>query len=293
MKVQLFTATAILMISTAAFAVDTQFERTLNISGQPDVYVSTGSGDVRIHPGSDSQVHIVGHVHAGGGWNFFGMSGSVGGIKDRIQRIIENPPIMQSGNTIRVGESNDHELFNNISIDYDITTPASTALNLHSGSGDVTIDQVGRYLSAASGSGNVRAHGVHGPAELNSGSGDIELDEEGQGDVKAKTGSGNVQIRGLNGGLMARSGSGDIEADGRLTGPANVSSGSGNIKLHLTPDAHFNLEASTGSGDIHVNYPNAPQQGDHSRHHLTGPVNGGGAPLEIHTGSGDVDIDSH
>jgi DUF4097 and DUF4098 domain-containing protein YvlB len=76
-------------------------------------------------------------------------------------------------------------------------------------------------------------------------------------------------------------------------GSANLSSGSGNIKLHLAPDAHFNLEASTGSGDIRVNYPGAPEQGANSRHHLTAPINGGGTPLEVRTGSGDVEIDSH
>jgi hypothetical protein len=291
MKIQLLTAVAILMISTAAFAADSQFERTLSISAQPDLYVSTGSGNVTIHAGNDNQIHVVGHVHAG--WSLFGMSGSAGGIKDRIQRIVDNPPIVQSGNTVRIGESTDHDLFNNISIDYDISAPASTALNLHSGSGDIETDNVGRYISAGSGSGNVRTHGVHGPADLGTGSGDVELDQEGQGDVKVKTGSGNIKVHGLNGGFTARSGSGDIDADGRLSGPANLSAGSGNIKLHLTPDAHFNLEASTGSGDIHVNYPGAPEQRDNSRHHLTAPINGGGSPLEIRTGSGNVEIDSH
>jgi DUF4097 and DUF4098 domain-containing protein YvlB len=200
---------------------------------------------------------------------------------------------VQNGNSVRIGESNDRELFNNISIDYDISVPAAVALNLHSGSGDIEVDHVGRYLSASSGSGNVRAHGVHGPAELGTGSGDIELEQEAPGDVKAKTGSGNIKIHGLDGGFTARSGSGDIEGDGRLAGPANLSAGSGNIKLRLTPDAHFNLEASTGSGDIHVNFPGAPEQGDNSRHHMTAPINGGGAPLEVRTGSGNVEIDSH
>jgi hypothetical protein len=291
MKFKLLAGTALLMVSTAAFGLDSQFERTLNVSAQPDLYVATGSGNITIHPGSDNQIHVVGHVHAG--WSMFGIGGSVGSVKDRIQRIIDNPPIVQDGNTVRIGETNDHELYNNISIDYDISAPVAVALNVHSGSGDVAIDHAGRYLSAASGSGNVVAHGIHGPAELGTGSGDIELQEEGQGDVKAKTGSGNIKVHGLNGGLTARSGSGDIEADGRLVGPANLSSGSGNIKLHLTPDARFNIEASTGSGDIHVNYPGAPEQSDHSKHHLTGPVNGGGAPLEVRTGSGDVEIDSH
>jgi hypothetical protein len=290
MKFQLVAGTALLMISTASFASDNKFERTLNVSAQPDLYVATGSGNITVHSGNDNQIHIVGHVHAG--WNMFGIGGSVDGVKARMQHIIDNPPIMQDGNTVRVGESNDHELFNNVSIDYDISAPAAVALNVHSGSGDVEIDHVGRYLSAGSGSGNVRAHGIHGPAELSSGSGDIELEEEGPGDVKAKTGSGNIKVHGLNGGLTARSGSGNIDADGRLTGPANLAAGSGNIKLHLTPDAHFNLEASTGSGDIRVNYPGAPTQGDNSRHHLTAPINGGGAPLEARTGSGNIEIDS-
>ena len=284
MKIRLLAGAILLTVSTAAFASDSQFERTLNVSAQPDLFVSTGSGDITIHPGSDSQVHIVGHIHAG--WSMFG-----GDVEERIKRIVENPPITQSGNSIHIGESNDRQLFQNLSIDYVITAPASVALNLHSGSGDNTIDHAGRYLSASSGSGDVRAHGINGPVDLGTGSGDIDLDQTGAGDVKIKTGSGDIRIHGLNGGLTARSVSGQIQADGRLTGAANLGSGSGDIKLHLTPDAHFNLEASTGSGDIHVNFPNAPQQNDNSRHHLTGPVNGGGAPLEVRTGSGDVTID--
>ena len=265
MKLRLLAAATILSIATAAFASDT-FDRTLKVSGQSDLYVSTGSGNIRIHPGNDSEIHVIGHVHAG--WSAFGDVGS------RVQRIVEAPPIVQDGNSIRIGESNDHSLFNNLSIDYEITAPSSVALNLHSGSG------------------NVRAHGIHGPAELQSGSGDLELEQDGPGDVKVKTGSGSIRVHGFNGGFMARTGSGDIEADGRLTGEANLMSGSGSVRLHLTPDARFNLEASTGSGDIRVHFPGAPQQTDYSRHHLTGSINGGGPALEIRTGSGDVEIDT-
>jgi hypothetical protein len=285
MKRQLLTASAALLLSTAAFAADHHFDRTLTVSAQPDLYVSTGSGNINVHPGDGNQIHIVGHVHAG--WSAFG------DVDGKITKIVDNPPITQEGNTIKVGLSNDHDLFNNISIDYDVTVPADVALNLHSGSGDVTVDHVGRYLSAASGSGNVRAHGIHGPAELSSGSGDIELDQDGPGDVKTRSGSGNIRVHGFNGGLTARTGSGDVEADGKLTSAANLASGSGNVVMHLQPDAHFNLEASTGSGDIRIRFPGAPEQGENSRHHLTAPINGGGAPLEVRTGSGNVEIDSH
>jgi len=282
MNIKIVTAAAILSITTAAFASDT-FQRTLSLSGPADVYVSTGSGSIRVSPGSDNEVHIVGHVHAS--WSAFG------DVNAHVSRIVENPPIVQTGNAVHIGESNDRSLFNNISIDYEISVPTSAAVNVHSGSGDVEINHVGRFLAASSGSGSVRAHGIHGPADLQTGSGDIELQADGVGDIKAKTGSGSIRINGLNGALYAKTGSGDIEAGGKLQGEGNLSSGSGSVRLHLTPDAHFNLEASTGSGDIRIHFPGAPQQSDSSRHHLTAPINGGGPALEVRTGSGDIEVD--
>lgn len=276
----LLAATVFFAATTAAFADDT-FHRTLSVSGEPDLYVSTGSGNVHITPGSGSQIDITGHVKAG--W------GAFGDVKSRVQSIVNNPPISQSGNAVHVGETNDRSLFNNISIDYEIRVPANVALNLHSGSGDIEVSDVGRFLTASTGSGNVRAHGVHGPATLDSGSGDVEVAETEGGNIKAKTGSGNVRIHGFNGSLWARSGSGEVEAEGRLQGASNVSTGSGNVRLHLTQDSHFNLEASTGSGDLRVHMPGVTNT-DSSRHHLTLAVNGGGDPLEIRTGSGDIEI---
>jgi hypothetical protein len=283
MKFKLLATSALLLLSTSAFAADSKFERTLNTSAQPDLYVSTGSGNITIHPGEGNGIHIVGHVHAG--WAMFG------DIESRIKRVVDNPPITQDGNAIHIGEAHDHELYNNISIDYDISVPAEVALNLHSGSGDIRVSQVGRFLTASTGSGNVTDDGSHGTVDVNSGSGDLRLELGGSGDVKARTGSGNIHIEGLHGSLSGRSGSGDIDARGHLTGAANLASGSGNIRLHLTPDAHFNLEASTGSGGIHVGFPGAPMQDEHSKHHLTAPINGGGAPVEVRTGSGDIQID--
>ncbi len=282
--IRTLTTAILLATATAAFA-DADFERNLTVAGQADLYVSTGSGHIRIFPGGDNQIHVKAHVHAG--WS--------GGrdLDERIRQIVANPPIQQDGNTVRIGETHDRGLFNNISIDYDISAPASVALNLRSGSGDVEVDHVGRFLAASSGSGSVRAHGIHGPADMHSGSGDIELQQDAAGAVKAQTGSGSVRIDGLNGELTARTGSGDVEASGHLTGAARLSSGSGSVRLNLTPDAHFELEASTGSGSIHVHFPNAPRQGDDSRHHLTGSVNGGGPVLEARTGSGDIEINSN
>ena len=264
-------------ISAAALAED--FDRNLPVPAQPDLYVSTGSGRIHVYPGSDSEIHIKAHIHAG--WN------AGGDIDERMRRIAANPPIRQSGKEVHVGEvpQDERGLYNNITIDYEISAPKSVALNLRSGSGDLEVDNLGRYLKAQTGSGSVRAHGVAGAADLQTGSGDIELQQAAQGEVSARTGSGSIRINGLDGALNAKTGSGDIEANGTLLGASKLQTGSGSIRAHIGHDAHYTVDASSGSGTIRVaGAPNA------ERHHLFAPVNGGGPPLEAHTGSGDIEI---
>ena len=269
---------AILAAAILTTAAHADFDRHLPANGQPDLYVSTGSGRIHIYPGTDNEIHIKAHVYAG--WN------AGGDIQDRIRQISQNPPIVQTGNSIRLGDTQaSGALYNNITIDYDIAAPRSVALNLRSGSGDIEVDNLGRYLKAETGSGAVRAHGISGPADLHTGSGDVELQQQASGDVKASTGSGSVRINGLSGSLLARTGSGDIEANGNLTGAAKLQSGSGSIRLHLGHDARYTVDASTGSGTIRV-----PGNRDSDRHHVSQAINGGGPTLEAHTGSGDIEI---
>jgi DUF4097 and DUF4098 domain-containing protein YvlB len=203
-----------------------------------------------------------------------------------MRRIAANPPIAESGKEIRIGDvpADARPLYNNITIDYEISAPRGVALDLRSGSGDVQIDNVGRYLKGQTGSGSIRAHGIAGPADLHTGSGDIELQQQAAGEVHASTGSGSIRINGLNGPLTARTGSGDIEANGTLSGPSHLQSGSGSIRAHVAHDSHLNVDATTGSGSIRI----AGNSSDH--HHLSAPLNGGGASLEAHTGSGDIEI---
>ena len=63
MKIRvLASTTATLILAATAALADGNFDRTLNVSGSPNVSVSTGSGYIRLHPGSGSQVHIVAQI---------------------------------------------------------------------------------------------------------------------------------------------------------------------------------------------------------------------------------------
>ena len=291
------------LTATTALAADPSgtFDRTLTVSGTPTVLVRTGSGYVHVTPGSDNQFHVTGHVHANNNW--FG-----GDAEARVKQIVASPPIVQTGADITVGPSSgDSDLYHNISIDYDVTTPRSTALKVRSGSGSLEItgiqgkvdggtgsgsiraDNLGPNAALDSGSGSIHASNLHGAATLASGSGDLELSVTAPGDVSARAGSGSIHITGVTGALRATSGSGSIEATGNPTAEWRLSTGSGSIRLNPDPAAHFTLNADTGSGTVHVDRP-IVMQGSFNPHHVSGTVNGGGPTLRASTGSGSVTV---
>jgi hypothetical protein len=283
MYVRHLLAAATLAITATAFAAEGSFDRTLNVGSTPNVSVSTGSGYIRLKPGSDNQVHIVGHIHGNNGW-------MAGDLEGRIHQISNNPPIVQSGNDITIGQRHgDNDLYRNISIDYDVTLPKGSNIVAATGSGDLTVDNVGATLKAQTGSGSVHATGIRGAAILGSGSGDVDLQQTGPGDVRAETGSGSVHLQGINGGLKASTGSGDIEVAGQPATDWKLSTGSGSIRMSLGSGAKFNLVADTGSGSVNVSQP-ITMQSSLNRHHITGAVNGGGPLVHANTGSGDITI---
>jgi DUF4097 and DUF4098 domain-containing protein YvlB len=262
------------MLAVSARASEATFERTLNVSGHVILHVSTGSGNIHLTTGSDSQVHVVGHIR------------SHGGQEDRVRQIAANPPIEQTGDIVRVGAH--LENLHNISIDYEVQAPAGAMLEASSGSGDVVDDGVGVDAKLNTGSGNIHATGLKQSFTVETGSGDIYAEQSGSGDVKADTGSGNIELKNVSGGLRAQTGSGDIKLGGQPKAGWHITTGSGTVELWAA-NAPMNLEASTGSGDIHTD--GITMDSVMSNHHnLTARLHGGGPAVRIETGSGDIRI---
>lgn len=275
----LFAAAFATLVPAAALAADGTFDKTLHVSGQVMLQVSTGSGYIHVSPGSGSEVHVIGHVHANG----WGLGASA---DDRVHQAVSNPPIEQTGNIITIGRHQDW--MRNISIDYDITTPKGTQLEASSGSGDLRLLDLGGNLKANTGSGSVQVTGATGRVALETGSGDIRADLSGANDVKAETGSGSIHLQGVVGGLFAETGSGDIEVGGRPSSGWKLETGSGSVTVNVG-NAGFTLDASTGSGSVHSDPP-ITTHGSLERHHVQGDINGGGPTVRVHTGSGDIRI---
>jgi DUF4097 and DUF4098 domain-containing protein YvlB len=297
------------------------FTRALQVSGTPDVEISTGSGDITVHTGNSSSIYISARIKASDQW--FG--GGNLSAEEKVKRIENNPPITQNGSMVSIGRLTDPDLRRNVSISYDLTLPASCRVRSESGSGNVSIEGVNGSVKMSSGSGNItgkqlgdevristgsgeiRIQGAKGPVRANAGSGnvdasgiggafyaetgsgDITLRQEAAGTVVAKTGSGNVRLRNINGGLEAHSGSGDIEVDGQAKKDWTVESGSGNIDLKLPSNAAFSVDARASSGSVTVNHP-LTMQGAVKKNRIQGRVGEGGPLLNLQSGSGEIRV---
>lgn len=304
-------------LAIPAFAArEGTFHRTLGVNGPVDIDLTTGSGNVTVRTGGGSKVEITGHIRASGWFD---------GAEDRISRLEANPPIQQSGNSIRIGHIQDSDLRHNISISYELSVPDQTQLTSHSGSGeqdidgllgtvevnsgsgDVRISNIGDAVRAETGSGDmqlqrvkgnvrvktgsgsIRATNIGGGFEGETGSGHIDLQQSAPGAVRVTTGSGRIRASGVRGSLEAKAGSGEITAEGDPRAGWIVQTGSGSVHLRLDTDAAFDLNAHTSSGSIVVNRP-VTVQGVVNRREIRGRVKGGGPEVEVKTSSGNIEI---
>jgi hypothetical protein len=310
-------ALAVAMAASPLFAGSSEghFDRTLNVTGAVDLDVQTGSGDITLRTGDSSKVEIHAKIH-GSGW---------GDVEQHIHEIENNPPIEQSGNTIRIGHIENRDWKHNISISYELVAPSQTKLrsesgsgdqradgisgpadmnsgsgSLHvkniggevrvrTGSGDIELETVRGNAQASAGSGTIRAIGIAGGMTASSGSGDVKLEQTAAGDVEISTGSGDVEMKGVKGGAKVTTGSGSIAAQGVPTGDWRLHSGSGSVSVDFPPQAAFNLVARTNSGNIETAHE-ISIQGKISPRELQGKVGAGGPLVELSTTSGSIEI---
>lgn len=318
----ILTATLAAALAAAAWAVPSgargSFDRTLKVSEPAAVDVRTGSGNIHVTRGDSSSVVIHAEIRSSHGDDYDDSQ-----MAARIQEIEKNPPIEQDGNTIRIGQTHDDDLYRNISISYEIRVPGQTNLDAHTGSGDFTASGVGLELTGHTGSGNIRvedaaghveltagsgdvtlrnargggrlvagsgnvtAEGVAGALHASSGSGNVRVDMSGPGEVEASSGSGNIRVHGIKGALRGSTGSGDIEAAGEQQGDWHLRTGSGNVTIELPKGAGFELDAHSGSGTIETDRE-ILVQGTLGRRELHGKAGGGGPLLELRTSSGSI-----
>jgi hypothetical protein len=239
------------------------FDRTLGVNGPVDLDVTTNSGRISVRRGDTNAVRIHGVISVSD-------SDFTGDAAQRARQIESNPPVNQSGNSIRI---NRVDTFPDryIAIAYELVVPERTRLHSRTGSGSQSVT------------------GIAGPVDVMTGSGGIQIAQVAD-EVSARTGSGRIELDSVKGRVEAQTGSGAIRGS-NLSGPVTARTGSGGVTLHLPPNGGFDLDAQTGSGRVYVAPPITMQSTAFDRHEVRGRIRGGGPTITVSTGSGGVDID--
>ena len=311
--------TAATLIATAGCGVIAAergtFDRTLTVSGPVRIDLTNGSGRVEIFKGADGQVRIHAEVRAGG----FTSSDA----RKRLDQIVSNPPIEQSGNVVRIGK--DKFRMRNVSIEYRVEVPNDTEVESAVGSGSQSVQDIRGPAKLTTGSGEVRAMHIREETHMTSGSGSLEAADIG-GDLRCTTGSGGVTVSAIQGDIRITAGSGSIHiskpmgrvqantgsgsvtvqgassdvdarsASGSLTiqgNPAsntfwNLHTASGGVELTVPSTASFRLSASAVSGGIQTDIPIVIEE--QGRHSLRARIGNGGARVEVATVSGSIRV---
>lgn len=218
--------------------------------------------------------------------------------------------VQESAGGLRIREESEDrwddwsDAYDDLDMTLEVTVPRGFDIMARTGDGNVAVASFGGRVEVQTGDGNIAIEDADGSGvRLQTGDGNVALSGASAGDVHIRTGDGNVSVGRVTGALEARTGDGDIHIE-ELTGELRASTGDGDVRVTL---ARFDgLEIRTGDGDVTIHADPGiradvelsggefflgdafalPAQLD--SHRLEGPLNGGGARLDVRVGDGTI-----
>ena len=269
--------------------------------------VVNGRGNVIIAAGGDGQIDVHATKRARGSDN------------DEARRRLANEPIEASSSGNRVEVRVESRTGNSIEADFDIKVPQDCAVDVRLASGDIHVTNVKGELRTTTASGNVALDGTTRIVAIKTVSGDIQITNGGgDGSVVLSTVSGDIMANGLTARSLdlnsisgdfritgwagdrvnARLLSGDFDLNGSLGkgGRSEVEAHSGDVRLVLAEQPGFEIEATTFSGNIRIDFPvksEGPVRiGERGRgpREVRGTYGDGSASLRLQTFNGDISV---
>jgi DUF4097 and DUF4098 domain-containing protein YvlB len=191
-------------------------------------------------------------------------------------------------------------------VDYQISVPNKTKMDIHSTSGDVEIRDIQEEVNIWVTSGDIMLENIIGGMSIKSTSGDMELYNT-QGKTILEGTSSDIKIRRARGNITLSTTSGDVYGE-KLEGNLSVSQSSGDLELtgvngDITANSSSgdkyieqeqgNLNLSTSSGDIKATINVLPNK-EYLIESTSGDVrlyipSQSGAEIKLKTVSGNID----
>jgi DUF4097 and DUF4098 domain-containing protein YvlB len=229
------------LASTAT--AETRKEYRFAVGPKANVTVDTQYGAISVKPGSANQVVVVAVIHS-----------------DKAE--VDNS---QKGNRIEIEShllqgANDQ----NGRVDYELTVPADTTLNLRSSTGPILAERLQGDLTMEGASALVDVRSVsRGHVHVKTMNGAITLTDVRNGHVEINSISGDVHLKSVTGPLVqVNSGSGKIYYDGDFGsgGDYDFSTHTGDIEAMIAADASADFSAHSMQGHVQSDVPLKPRE---------------------------------
>jgi hypothetical protein len=272
-------ALVFLLALVAAPVLADDWSQSFVVTGTPDVRIHTDDGAIKLLSGATGKVEAS--VHA---------TGYTRGKDYDVQ-------VSQSGNRVDVTVHRRHETFGIFnwggagrSIEVRVVVPHSTNVQLNSGDGRVTLNDVAGTIRVTTGDGAIEAARLSGSVELQTGDGKVTAGEI-EGSLQAHTGDGILNVQGRFQALNVETGDGlvDVRVENGSTMQRSWSIRSGDGKVTLTLPASFaaDLDAATQGGRIDSDFSGNSAQ---ERSRFKARLNNGSDLLTVRTGDGNITI---
>ena len=253
------TLAALLIFSSAAVRAD-EWQHSYPVTGKPQIVVDANDGDVEVAMASSQEVAVRVISH---GWK----------VNDDL-KITGS----QSGNRVEIKLHRSDKVcfgFCLQSIKVEIQVPRESDLDLHSGDGNLRVDDVRGNFQLQTNDGDIRIRGAEGL-------------------LRANTHDGNLDVEGRFEMLNLRTGDGNIDAHVSAAQTPQpgwaLRTGDGNIRLALPDNFAADIDARTGDGSVKVDFP-ITSSGTNRESDVRGKINGGGISIELQTSDGDVRVE--
>jgi DUF4097 and DUF4098 domain-containing protein YvlB len=160
----------------------------------------------------------------------------------------------------------------------------------HTSGGHITLSDIEGTTNAQTSGGHITGNRILGDITMTTGGGHIKL-QEPNGNLEAKTGGGHIEIENAEGSISAKTSGGNISSTIKSAkNHLRFSTSAGNISLSLPDDIAANLDI-TGTSvnlDDKFNFNGSKNKGS-----ITGTLNGGGLPIVINCGYGNINISTN
>ncbi len=184
----------------------------------------------------------------------------------------------ESGNTLKIKERwSGHSSSGKVI--WTLKVPSTTEVEFSTASGDLTLEDIENSVEANTASGDITVENSKGEFDFSTASGEISA-ENSQGEFDFSTASGDIDTRDLKGEIEFNTASGDIDvkdskgvfelscASGDIEASnilideeSSFSTSSGDVKVKLAKSNEYDLDLSSSSGNVTLNYNGNPIKG--------------------------------